>query len=203
MIRTYNEIYLDSVKRNLAELFDIGINGCGEDADELGMKFVNSNVSSGIENGHPNYLAGKSGRELLIEVLNKDVSCDSVSFDRTPEYWAGWILAYTEWYLNKSFKKILELVSFSKIINMYHPYHEAPEEKCALEIKELMQMDSNLKIIRKKMQLSQSQLAKMSGVKLRNIECYEQGDIPIENARGETLYALSKALNCTIEDLLK
>ena len=51
--------------------------------------------------------------------------------------------------------------------------------------------------------LSQKQLAELSNVKLRNIQCYEQGDIDIANAKAETLYALAKVLDCSIEDLLK
>ena len=51
--------------------------------------------------------------------------------------------------------------------------------------------------------LSQKQLAALSGVKLRSIKCYEQGDIDIRNAQAETLYALAKVLDCSIEDLIK
>ena len=107
------------------------------------------------------------------------------------------------WYLNKSFKEIIDVQPFSKLILLYNPYHEASEEKTALRIKELFPKETSLKQIRLKRQLSQKQLSVLSGVKLRNIECYEQGDISIKNAKAETLYALSKTLDCTIEDLLR
>ncbi len=51
--------------------------------------------------------------------------------------------------------------------------------------------------------LSQKQLAELSGVKLRSIQCYEQGDIDIRNAQAKTLYALAKVLDCTIEKLIQ
>lgn len=50
--------------------------------------------------------------------------------------------------------------------------------------------------------LSQSELADRSGVSLRTIQGYEIGQRDINKASGETLYKLSKALGCLMEDLL-
>lgn len=50
--------------------------------------------------------------------------------------------------------------------------------------------------------LSQSELADRSGVSLRTIQGYEIGKRDINKASGETLYKLSKALGCLMEDLL-
>lgn len=59
-----------------------------------------------------------------------------------------------------------------------------------------------LKKIRINKGISQSDLANQSGVSLRTIQEYEQGRKSLNKASGETLYKLSKALNCNIEDLL-
>lgn len=59
-----------------------------------------------------------------------------------------------------------------------------------------------LKEIRIKEGLSQSELAERSGVNLRVLQEYEQGRRNVNKASGETLYKLSKTLNCTMEDLL-
>lgn len=203
MIHAYNETYLRDVMRNLAAFFDIGINAVGLDSDKLGERFATSHIALAIERGNPNYLSGKSATELLIELLEEDVPYNQVPMDRTPEYWAGWVLAYTQWYLNKTFKEIIDVMPFSKLVRMYHPYHEAPESKTVEIIKSLFSKETPLKQIRILRELSQSQLARISGVKLRNIQCYEQGDTEIGNARGETLYALAKALDCSIESLLR
>ena len=203
MIHAYNELYLNGVMYNLSALFDIGINALKKDADEFASMFVKSNIAYAIECGNPNYLLGKSATELLMELLNQEIEYNLVPINRSPEYWAGWVLAYSMWYLNKSFKEIIDVIPFSKLISLYNPYHEASEMKTALRIKSLFPNESPLKRIRLKRQLSQKQLSLLSGVKLRNIECYEQGDISIENAKAETLYALSKALDCTIEDFLR
>lgn len=60
-----------------------------------------------------------------------------------------------------------------------------------------------LKEYRTKSGMSQSQLAKESGVNVRMIQQYEQGVKKINKASGETIYRLSQALGCQMEDLLE
>lgn len=62
---------------------------------------------------------------------------------------------------------------------------------------------TNLKRIRKESGLTQSQLAEASGVNIRMIQHYEQGQKPINSAEAFTVYKLAKSLGCTIEDLLE
>ena len=62
---------------------------------------------------------------------------------------------------------------------------------------------SNLKEIRLRKGLSQSELSEASGVNLRIIQYYEQGANDINKAQGITLYKIARALNCKIEDLLE
>ena len=125
MIHAYSETYVNTVMKNLAGLFDLAINAEMYDADNFADIFSSSSVASGIETGTPDMLAGKSATELLIEITNKDIKYDSVPMDGTPQHWAGWILAYAQWYLNKSFSEIISVMPFSQLINIYHPYHEA------------------------------------------------------------------------------
>lgn len=60
-----------------------------------------------------------------------------------------------------------------------------------------------LKLYRAKAGLSQSKLAELSGVNVRMIQYYEQGVKDINKAQTETLFKLTKTLNCTIEDLIE
>ena len=69
-------------------------------------------------------------------------------------------------------------------------------------IKELFPNTSALKTLRKKRKLTQEQLAILSGVNIRTIRSYEQGTSELAKAQGETLLMLSKALNCSMEELL-
>lgn len=202
MIRAYNEIYLDTVMKNLAALFDIAINAKDYNEDEFADIFSKSDIASGIENGTPDMLAGKSATELLIELTGKDCEYTNIPTARTPQYWAGWILAFAQWYLNKSFADILSVMPFSRLVNMYHPYHEADEMKTVEIIHGLFPNGSTLKKLRMERDLTQEQLALLSGVNVRSIRSYEQGSNDISKAQGETLIRLAKALNCTVENLL-
>lgn len=62
---------------------------------------------------------------------------------------------------------------------------------------------SNLKKYRTAVGLSQSKLAERSGVKLKSIQKYESGEKDINKAQGVTLYNLSIAVECKMEDLLE
>lgn len=62
---------------------------------------------------------------------------------------------------------------------------------------------NNLKRIRKANCLLQADLSDKSGVNLRMIQKYENGEKDINKAQALTLYKISKVLNCNIEDLLE
>lgn len=59
-----------------------------------------------------------------------------------------------------------------------------------------------LRELRKQKKFTQKELAVLSKVPIRNIQKYEEGCININNASGHTIYKLSKALKCRMEDLL-
>lgn len=64
-------------------------------------------------------------------------------------------------------------------------------------------MRSNLYMHRSASSLSQSELASLSGVSVRLIQHYEQGEKDINKAQAGTLMKIANVLNCTIEDLLE
>lgn len=64
-------------------------------------------------------------------------------------------------------------------------------------------MESKLAQYRNKIGLSQSQLAAASGVSVRMIQSYEQGAKSLNKAQATTVYSLSKALNCSMEELIE
>lgn len=63
--------------------------------------------------------------------------------------------------------------------------------------------DTKLQKARIKKKLSQKQLSVISGVKLRTIQCYEQGTRDIDSGGLEILCSLCLALDCKIEDILE
>ena len=62
---------------------------------------------------------------------------------------------------------------------------------------------NKLKQIRESAGMSQTELAKATGISVRVIQNYEQGTRPLNGARAITVYQIAKALKCSVEDLLE
>lgn len=62
--------------------------------------------------------------------------------------------------------------------------------------------NSNLKIIRESQELSQGQLAKLSGVSVRTIQAFEQGARDLSEARFDIVHSLARALGVSVDDLI-
>ena len=95
MIRAYQEIYLNSAQAMLGDAFDYAINICHYTGEDFVKMFVVSPISKRIENGEPTYLKGKSGIEVLIDIVyettGKIINVSPIErFRRSPEYWIGW-----------------------------------------------------------------------------------------------------------------
>ncbi len=187
----------------LASMFELAVYQENLTVDDFGEKFINSPLSKAFEEANPIYLAGKSANELLGLVLNKQIEETEQNMIASPEYWIGWVLAYTQWYTCKTFNEIISAYPCSKLLLNYFPYHEMDMTEIVKLIQSQLSTESSLKQVRKKRKLSQSELSKISGVSLRAIKAYEQGKLDIAKAQGETLYKLAKTLDCSMEDLIK
>jgi transcriptional regulator with XRE-family HTH domain len=62
--------------------------------------------------------------------------------------------------------------------------------------------NSKLKKMRLMRTLTQDELSKISGVNIKSLSAYEQNPSKLNTASAATVYKLSNALNCEIEDLL-
>ena len=121
-------------------------------------------------------------------------------------YWAGWALAEYQWVTCKRFKNIFSRITFSEVISMYHVYHEMDITHFVEDMNKkynATEQETRLKTIRENRGVSQTELAKLSGVSLRSIQMYEQKVNDIDKAQARTVYKLSRVLGCTVEDLLE
>lgn len=126
----------------------------------------------------------------------------------TPEYWAGWALAYCQWARGVRFADILDVLSFDDIVRLYPTLHEADESRFVDVYDERAahnrtEGDSRLHTVRVRAGLSQSELSRHSGVALRSIQMYEQRRKDLGKAAVSTVLALARTLGCRIEDLLE
>ena len=211
MTCAYSELYLSDAKKNLATMFDYAVNDCKYDIDWVVELFVKSGYAKRYETGNPAVIAGMSGvelaRDIVYSVYQENILIEAAQpVDKTPEYWAGWALAAYQWQSGYRFKDIFEKVKMSDMVTMYHPYHEMDIRQFYDAMDEKMnriQIETRLKRIREAAGLSQNDLAVKSGVRLRSIQMYEQRNNDIDKAQAHTLYKLSVALGCDIEDLLE
>ena len=211
MIHAYQEIYVNKVQKSLGTAFDYAINTCGILGDEFIKLFIVSSVSKRIENCEPLYLVGKTGIEIVFDIISEtkyevDLKDVEDTFDKSCEYWIGWSIAYYQWYSDRSFGDIFEVFSYDELRIMYQTLHEADISKFVeivdSRIKEYYH-ETNLKRMRKLCDYTQKEIAENSGVSLRCIQMYEERNKDINKASVETLYKLSKVFGCKIEDLIE
>lgn len=211
MIRAYQEIYLSKAQSVIGDAFDYAVNTCDISGNDFVKLFIASSVSKRMENGEPAYLAGKSGieivREIVAETKGQELQIEPQEhFGRSKEYWIGWAIAYYQWYSGRKYNDIFKVLSFEDLQKMYYTLHEADITKFVeivdSKIREYFS-ETNLKRIRTTYGFTQAELAERSGVGLRSIQMYEQQNKNINKASAETMYSLAKALGCTMEDLIE
>lgn len=211
MTRAYQEIYLSKAQSVIGDAFDYAVNTCAILGTDFVKLFIASSVSKRMENGEPAYLAGKSGieivREIVAETKGQDLQIEPQEhFGRSKEYWIGWAIAYYQWYSGRKYRDIFKVLSFEDLQKMYYTLHEADITKFVdivdSKIKEYFS-ETNLKRIRTAYGFTQAELAERSGVSLRSIQMYEQRNKNINKASADSMYSLAKALGCTMEDLIE
>ena len=211
MMYAYDEMYLQDAMENLGEAFDYASTGLHIPMDDFLDMFIISGFAEQFSSGVPKYVSGLSGTELVMEVLHRtnkraDFPAPQPSYDYSPEYWCGWILAFYQWSTGKSFKEIKSYLPMSEIYKLYPTLHEAAEEKfvdVANAILERKGLPTKLQTVRKAVGLSQKELSEKSGVTLRMIQQYEQRAKDINKAAASNVFVLARALGCKAEDLLE
>ncbi len=209
-MNAYSELYVEKAQIALGDMLHYAVYDLRMEASRFYRMFLRSGIAERFGKGEPKLTVGMSGIELARDVVYEatseypDTKPNYVD-DKTPEYWAGWAVAYYEWLTAMPFDRIEEIVPVTEIIEMYHPLHEADISKFVDAMNARMQdrhEGSRLARLRAYVNLSQKALAERSGVSVRMIEQYEQGRKDINRASSETVYQLSRALGCRMEDLM-
>lgn len=211
MIHAYDKIYLEKARIALARMFDFAVYDLEMELSQFFDLFLVSGVAERFEQGDFAVLVGKSGVELAYEVLEKagriaERKKPRYTADRSEEYWTGWALAYYQWQTALRFSEIVKYIPIEEIQALYNPYHEMDIRQFADRMNELYKRakpETNLKLLRQQANLSQRQLAELSGVPLRTIQQYEQRQKNINRAQVEYLLMLGQVLNCKVEDLIE
>lgn len=208
MIPDYKQLYLDDASRTVGNMLHDAVLEYGLDGTDFLERFIQSGIAAQFEAGNPKYLAGKSGQELFLEVMEKTSGTTYPkkiieSFTRSDVYWVGWVLVHYQWHSRRSFREILAIVPYNDFLCLYPTLHEADISK-SYEVLDshFSGLDCKLKTIRMSRDLTQEQLAKESGVSLPTIRAYEQKAKDIRKARADILQRLAAVLHCDIQDFL-
>lgn len=209
MIYAYDKVYLRIAQRNLGEMLSYAVYDLGYELEKFYMLFLRSEYSVRFSKGDLFVIAGMSGAEIAIKVLDvpdDDIIMPSYNTAKSQEYWTGWILAYYQCESGRTFEMIDREIPISKIRNMYNPYHEMDISSSILKLREMSQAsraETYLKKLRQRAGLSQSVLAEETGIPIKTIQQYEQRRKDINKAQVEYVIRLSKALCCEPQDILE
>lgn len=209
IINAYSQLYLSKSSRAVGNMLHDAVVEFGMDGTDFLKRFIQSDVATQFENGNPKYIAGKSGLELFVEIMEKTTgkSCDTdlmEIYERSPAYWAGWMLTHYQWYSGRTFKSILDTVPYAELLGLYKTLHEADIQKsCEVMDAHFANSKSKLKTARKQCGLTQKELADESGVSLNTIRAYERKSKDINKAHLDIIMRLVKALECEVADILE
>lgn len=207
MINAYDRSYLGRARISFGRMLDYAVYDLGYDLTMFWTMFLASPICHRFESGDPSVIAGRSGVELALMVagIDKDYPKPIFSDEKSEEYWLGWALAYYQWSTGASFSQLTKSVSITEMLRMYYPYHEMDIRQFCDRVSEMRierQQQTSLKRRRLEAGLSQSELSSLSGVPLRTIQQYEQGQKDISKARVDYIIAFSKVLCCDCQSLI-
>ena len=210
--RAYQKFYLDDAQQNLAVMFDYAIRLLKYDADQFFLYFIQSEVAQKFEHANPKYIAGMCGIELAQNVLTKIGAAPKFptepKIELGKEFWLGWVLAYYQWYSGLKFSDLQEYGLVPSQILARYILHEADISKFVSVANKIILANkaaspTRLQKIRKARGLTQKELSELSGVSLRMIQLYEQRQNDINQASGQTINSLARALCCNFYEIME
>ena len=208
----YQKFYLNDAQQNLAVTFDYALRILKYDGDEFFLYFIQSEVAEKFGHANPKYIAGMSGIELCQNVLTRigvtDSFPDTTEIKQGKEFWLGWVLAYYQWYSGLSFSDLQEYGLIPSEILSRYILHEADISKFVSVANKIILQNkavspTRLQKIRKAQGLTQKELSELSGVSLRMIQLYEQRQNDINQASGQTINNLARALCCNFYEIME
>ena len=208
-MNAYDKIYLEDAAHNFGVMMDCAVNTLACPAEQFWNRFLASSISWRFSRGSVDIIAGHSGIELALMVLNETGcridTCDTSISISSKEYWAGTVLARYQWKTGLSFKDLTTLgLGLIQTLAMFNPLHEADQSTFDMAATDIIKREDGdkswLKTARKINGITQEQLSEKSGVPIRLIRAYEQGTISMSNAEFNTIMKLKIALNCVLSE---
>lgn len=232
MTHAYDEICLTRAADTLGRMLDYAVHSLHYDTAAIMDLFIASGDAALFETGDIRIVSGMSGIELVYDVLERSGLSFERTPPRytkglSAEYWCGHALAHIQWNTCASFSSIVQLFPIQNFIADYGKNRLAFLDALPLDITEEARKEKArsfghdyaagavsrflssagqepcaLRMYRAKNGLSQSALARASGIPVRTIQQYEQGQKDLRKARAEYLIALSRTLGVEPSQLI-
>ncbi|MBQ7583329.1 MAG: DUF3990 domain-containing protein [Lachnospiraceae bacterium] len=211
---SYPAVYLKDAMQTMGELLSYLPQASDTiQADRLLKMFTASGYASRFEKGDPFIISGMSGTELFYRIAEACGeyryyrSFPDVLSDTGEAFRCGMFLAYYQWKSGLSFQAITNAMSYARLSALYPELSGlSPSEACVIidsRLRGRRSAQTCLQAQRKRLDLSQRELAASSGVNLRTLQQYEVGDKDINRAAAKKVTALSRTLFCRSEDILE
>ena len=204
----YSQLYLSKASRAVGNMLHDAVLEFDIHGTAFLKRFIQSDIAEQFESGNPKYIAGKSGLELFLEVVEKTTgesyNAELIeNYERSPEYWVGWVLTHYQWYSGRTFKSIIDTIPYDEMIGLYGTLHEADIQK-SYEVLDahFANSESKLKIARKHCGLTQEALANESGVSINTIRAYERKSKDLNKAQFDIVMRLAKVLKCDVSEFI-
>ena len=208
MTYAYEQMYLSRISRAVGNMLHYAVLDNHYKGQQFLELFIQSGIAEQIENGSPKYLAGKSGLELFMDVLDStgkkiDNIQSSELYDRSDVYWVGWAMTHYQWYSNRRFEDILKVVPYEDMLCQYKTLHEADIHKfyTVMDIC-FAESESKLKRVRERCNLTQLELSVGSGVSINTIRAYERKIKDINKAQMNIVKSLADTMKCNMEEII-
>lgn len=204
MVYAYEEKFITPIAEILGEIFQKAACIEGFEINKFAQKFAKSEIAHAIEYGNVEYLMSEKIGEDITNLIcsESEFDIEDVNKSNVQEYWVGYILVYIQRAVRRSFKEIFALYSCNRLLTDYDVYNEMNPLEIVKKIKQYISVGNKLKQFRERGKMNQLELSNKSNVTVKNIKAYEDGTVDISKAQGDTLFRLSRALGCTIEELL-
>lgn len=132
-MRGYFNCYLSDVQREMGVLFHIAFTTRHDfkEPEDFVQAFLRSKCVWGIQLRYPRWLAGSSGAEWYLDILDDEgisytdeESWEICLYWPDDAYWCGWVIAYYQWLNGIPFKEILKPGILEQLFSRYI-LHEA------------------------------------------------------------------------------
>lgn len=154
-----------------------------------------SSLVKDMELGNYSELTNNSPLQLFKYYFNTPVFEDNSLYDFNDAYWCGYIYMNIFYKYNKPFSYIFLKLPLSKLLDMYHVYHEMDITSVYEVFEELMLKDTILSLLLIKHSYKLSELSSLTDISINVLKKYKNSDINLYAGSFKNIHRIATVLN--------